>query len=247
MCNLYSILAAAFGTWRSPAYRHYNIYLNRVLDTYGNPHHLSFRFECKHNRPSHLPQFRDRLKTGNGTQNLLSSAKTCDSRWGVTQPPTSSPHFFSGYSEARHRVLIALRCAQNKRAFNSVADKLYQQEVELLRPGTMLPSPKTVSRDIQTIYASAAGGVREYLQVCSNIILYCRAALFSNQYLSQNVSGALHLAIDGWTSPQASSFLGVVVIWRDQERIWRSILEFIQYVYSMFEPYKTVILTYSLA
>ncbi|KAF8595924.1 hypothetical protein BDV93DRAFT_455826, partial [Ceratobasidium sp. AG-I] len=103
--------------------------------------------------------------TGNGTQNLLSSAKTCDSRWGAPTEASSLNNYFSTYSVAKHRTLIAIQCAQNKRSFNSVADDLYRQEVELLRPGTSLPSPTTVLCDVRVIYASAATGVKEYLQV----------------------------------------------------------------------------------
>ena len=39
-----------------------------------------------------------------------------------------------------------------------------------------------------------------------------------------------HLAIDGWTSPMTSSYLGVVVIWYDAGKIYHEILEFIRYV-----------------
>ncbi|KAG9083718.1 hypothetical protein FS749_005814 [Ceratobasidium sp. UAMH 11750] len=200
------IINASFGSWRSLAYQHYNIYLDRMLNEHGKPKQLVFRFECKYGHSSHLPQFRERSKTGNGTRNLRDTAQTCNTRWGVTQTSTSKSKFFPSYSEARHRVLIALRCAQNKRTFNSVADNLYQQEAELLRPGTVLPSPMTVSRDMQTIYTNSADGVKEYFT---------------------RIPGALHFAIDGWTSPQASSFLGLVAIWRDEGRIWRSILEFV--------------------
>ena len=78
---------------------------------------------------------------------------------------------------ARHRTLIAMRCARNKRSFNSFADDLYRQEIELLRPGTSLPSPMTVSRDIQVIYASAVDGVKEYFKVGSTL-----AAVLMNAY-----------------------------------------------------------------
>jgi hypothetical protein len=39
---------------------------------------------------------------------------------------------------------------------------------------------------------------------------------------------AVHLAIDGWSSPLTASFLGIVVFWRQDGRLWRSVLEFIQ-------------------
>ncbi|QRV82979.1 AC transposase [Ceratobasidium sp. AG-Ba] len=200
------IINASLGSWRSPVYKHYNPYLDRIYDEHGNPSRLVFRFECKYKHPSHSAQFRDRMRTGDGTRNLRTTAQTCETRWGVVQSSVSQSQYFSGYSEARHRVLIALRCAQNKRSFNSVADDLYRQEVDLLRPGTIVPSPMTVFRDTQVLYACSSDGVKTYYK---------------------KLPGAIHFAIDGWTSTQSSSFLGLVVIWQDEGRIWRSILEFV--------------------
>ncbi|EIN06123.1 hypothetical protein PUNSTDRAFT_34754, partial [Punctularia strigosozonata HHB-11173 SS5] len=56
------------------------------------------------------------------------------------------------YNPLRHRALIALRCSASHRSFNSVLDADYRAEVEMLRPGTTLPSPLTVSRDAKAIY-----------------------------------------------------------------------------------------------
>lgn len=70
------------------------------------------------------------------------------------------------YSVAAHRALIALRCAKNHRPFNSILDDDYQTEVEMLRPGTILPHPITISRDIQVIYIEMAKTVRDYFKAC---------------------------------------------------------------------------------
>ncbi|KAJ7619598.1 hypothetical protein FB45DRAFT_678124, partial [Roridomyces roridus] len=69
------------------------------------------------------------------------------------------------YSEATHRTLIALRCASSKRPFNQVEDKFYRQEVELLRPGTKVPSADTVANNVQRLYRTLAADVRDYFQV----------------------------------------------------------------------------------
>ncbi|EUC59806.1 hypothetical protein RSOL_323740, partial [Rhizoctonia solani AG-3 Rhs1AP] len=45
---------------------------------------------------------------------------------------------------------------------------------------------------------------------------------------SASISGTVHIAVDGWTSPTSESYLGVVVIWYDKPRIYRCILEFIR-------------------
>ena len=73
------------------------------------------------------------------------------------------------YTEAAHCALIALRCAKNHRPFNSVLDEDYQAEVNMLRPGTKLPHPVTVSRDIQAIYLDMSMHVHDYFQVRCHI------------------------------------------------------------------------------
>ncbi|KAJ7644486.1 hypothetical protein FB45DRAFT_720175, partial [Roridomyces roridus] len=69
------------------------------------------------------------------------------------------------YSEAMHRTLIALRSAASKRSFNSIEDKYYRMEVEMLRPGTVVPSADTVARDVQRLYESLAVEAKDYFEV----------------------------------------------------------------------------------
>lgn len=69
------------------------------------------------------------------------------------------------YSPAAHRAFIALRSAKSNRPFNAVADEDYLGEVQMLRPGAVLPSPITVSRDIRMIYEEMSRKVREYFIV----------------------------------------------------------------------------------
>jgi hypothetical protein len=47
-----------------------------------------------------------------------------------------------------------------------VKDDLYRAEIELLRPGTIIPSPSTISRDIQDIYTAGSLAVKGYFSVC---------------------------------------------------------------------------------
>src|SRR4051794_3182393 len=75
----------------------------------------------------------------------------------------------SRYTPARHRALIAMRCASSHRPFRSVADLFYLQEIEMLRPGTVLPSPLTVSRDVNAIYQYGSLKVKEFFEVNSNL------------------------------------------------------------------------------
>ncbi|GBE85912.1 hypothetical protein SCP_0804360 [Sparassis crispa] len=86
-------------------------------------------------------------------------------------------------------------------------------EVELLRPGTTIPHPTTVSTDIKFLYLKVSKTVREYFK-------------------KRNRS--IHLAIDGWTAPIVASYLGIVVIWYDMGKIHRAVLEFICLIAKIF-------------
>ncbi|EGN92942.1 hypothetical protein SERLA73DRAFT_28424, partial [Serpula lacrymans var. lacrymans S7.3] len=61
---------------------------------------------------------------------------------------------------AAYCAIIAMWCAVSRRPFNSVMDPHYLAEVELLRPGTILPSPCIVSHDIQAIYAIISSKIK---------------------------------------------------------------------------------------
>lgn len=69
------------------------------------------------------------------------------------------------YSPTTHRALIAVRSARYNRPHNMVADEPYLQEVEMLRPGTKVPHPSTVTRDLEKIYLGLSTVFRNYLTV----------------------------------------------------------------------------------
>ncbi|KAJ7450757.1 hypothetical protein FB451DRAFT_1051937, partial [Mycena latifolia] len=97
-----------------------------------------------------------------GTSNLLSKAIACDEARGIqTRATASAPK----YSVAAHRTIIAMRTATSHRPFNSVHDPYYLQEVELLRPGTVVPSATTVSKDVKLLYLELSKQVRAYFTV----------------------------------------------------------------------------------
>jgi hypothetical protein len=101
--------------------------------------------------------------TGHGTKNIQDGVKACIKRAGTvtdTVRSTGQP-----YSAAAHCTLIAMWCAKNHRPFNFVLDEDYKAEIEMLRPGTILPSPQTVSRDIKSIYIEMSKSVKNYFMV----------------------------------------------------------------------------------
>jgi hypothetical protein len=153
-------------SWRSPAYDHYTISLIRAYHSDGiTPRVLQFQFNCRFGNMKHV-KIRDRMKTSDGTKRLLSSANTCDNERGVSplkNALVSSDTSRSTYSPVRHRTLIALRAVSSHRAMNFVNDVFYQREVEMFRPGTSIPSPSTVSRDINNLYEHGSRYVSRYL------------------------------------------------------------------------------------
>ncbi len=121
----------------------------------------------------HKPHFWPQKKTGKGTSNLQSGITQCFEHQGGNQPNDAKVARAAviPYTKAAHRALIVLRCAKNHRPFNSVLDKDYQAEVNMLRPGTKLPHPTTISRDIQAIYLDMSQHIRSYFQTSSHVIV----------------------------------------------------------------------------
>jgi len=213
--------AASAKTWKSPVYDHYDVSVTRVEGK--DKPYIDFVFTCKYGSSNHPPRRRRRMGTKDGTGNLHKAVGKCSQK----PQPVTAPHPTdnTAYSPAAHRALIALRCAVSKRPFNSVSDPLYAQEVQMLRPGTKLPSPSTVSRDIAAMYEGGSNIVKRYFSVSLDILSSTNPNL-----LDQGFTGAVHLVIDGWTSPLMASYLGIVVMWFSGGILHRRILEFIRYV-----------------
>ena len=112
------------------------------------------------------------MSTGHGTQNLKRGIEQCQKRRGISKERDTQAGAqqtlhgsLSTYTPARHRTLMAMRCAVSRRPFQSVKDPFYLDEVEMLRPGTVVPSPATVSRDVKDIYKASMSHVKEYFEV----------------------------------------------------------------------------------
>ncbi|KIM37134.1 hypothetical protein M413DRAFT_423594, partial [Hebeloma cylindrosporum] len=95
---------------------------------------------------------------------LQKAADSCLRKQGIERQKNTSADAIP-YSESGHRVLIAMRCAKQSRPINSVLDEDYLREVEMLRPGTKVPHPTTVQRDLIHIYEHASTWVMNYFLV----------------------------------------------------------------------------------
>jgi len=94
----------------------------------------------------------------------------CEEKQGIYQPQPASTSI--PYTPETHRALIALRCAKHSRPINSILDDDYRTEVEMLRPGTALPHPTTIQRDLISIYIHMSTFILNYFMV-KLIFLYC--------------------------------------------------------------------------
>ncbi|KAK6992292.1 putative AC transposase [Favolaschia claudopus] len=157
------IIAGVRAKRQSEVYDHFTPSI--VRDSSKSPHCMKVILTYKFLNPRHKPMERLRATPGSfNTSNMLSAPA----------PPAAAE-----YSEARHRTLIALRCACLKRAFNEIEDSWYRMEVQLLRPGTVVPSADTVAEDVQRLYVSLAHEVKKYFLT--------RARELHNQYLGAGI------------------------------------------------------------
>jgi hypothetical protein len=117
------------------------------------------------------------MSTGHGTKNIQDGVKACNKWVGTASTTTSAANVHEPYSAAAHCTLIAVRCAKNHQPFNSVLDEDYHAEVQMLRPGTILPSPQIVSRDIKAIYYEMSKNVRNYFSVSCDIFLCVKLSI----------------------------------------------------------------------
>ena len=163
---------AARKIWRSNVYDHYITTVNRVHNPFsGQPQNIEFVFTCKNHPENHLqPLRRDRSRTGDGTTKFLKDVRMCEEKQGIYQPQPASTSI--PYTPETHRALIALRCAKHSRPINSILDDNYRTEVEMLHPGTALPHPTTIQRDLISIYIHMSTFILNYFMV-KLIFLYC--------------------------------------------------------------------------
>lgn len=213
-------------------YSHFDLSVKRETNTFvggkADQRRINIIFTCKRDPIRHAPQSRHRLDSS--TSNLIRGIKNCDKRRnagnqdGKGMKQQDLHQVGSEYSFSKHRALIAMHCATSKRPYNYVKDPYFIKQVQLLRRGTKLPDPTTISRDVLTLYRETAKHLKKKFKV--------NAAYFDSYvYHSpsrQDVSSAFHLQVDGWTGPTYVSYLGLVVSWEGDGVIHEMILEFIK-------------------
>ncbi|KAG2053101.1 hypothetical protein BDR06DRAFT_1055145 [Suillus hirtellus] len=109
------------------------------------------------------------MQTRQGTKNLNWGITECIQCRGVSTEGLNAKgaqqtlsNSITKYTPEAHCALIVMHCAVNRCPFRSVADPLYIEEVRLLCPDMIVPSPCTVSCDINEIYHEGSMNVKEY-------------------------------------------------------------------------------------
>ncbi|KAG8745576.1 hypothetical protein FRC10_007754, partial [Ceratobasidium sp. 414] len=203
------LIAAALSQWRSKYYKHYIITIENVPRQHEATSvfapELWFIFTCRYDPRRCTTQKRKRLATReSGTGNLGRAVKRCNLRRGVSDEAETTPS--PEFTQAYFRALVVMWCAVNHRPFNAVSDPLFIDIIHLLRPSAHVPCPQTISSDLTRIYNRLSTDVRESFQ---------------------ETETAMHLAIDGWSSPLKASFLALILFWRENGMLWSTTLDFI--------------------
>ncbi|KAI0363104.1 hypothetical protein BV20DRAFT_958990, partial [Pilatotrama ljubarskyi] len=168
------------------------------------------RFICKAHPSEHV----DRSDYEDSTGNLQRHVRAC--------VPDDVPEvermeaYANGslYSAARVRYYIAVWCARRHRPYYIVEDMEFRHLLFLLYGKVVIPKRMTVSRDVRMIHSFCVERVIEHFKV---------------HPLSTAMPGRVHICIDGWTSPNVLSFLGITAHWHEHGKLRHIILDFVRY------------------
>lgn len=160
-------VAAAQRHQQSPVYKHYDMTIV-WMETNGK-RTIDYLFSYCFKDPKHNSFCRPRSAPSN-ISNMIITSNTCiirdPARNTTSQHARAVPEFASTYTPTLHCTLLALRCAVEKRSYNSVNDVWYKAEVNMWRAGTPIPSADTVSKDVRWLYVGYALLMRAYFKVC---------------------------------------------------------------------------------
>lgn len=164
----------------------------------------------------------NRERFDDSTGNLAAHVKICNPKEMEMESITAFANG-STYSGPRMRYLLAIWCARRHRPFKIVEDPELVEIFGMLYSRAEIPSRVMISRDINEIFNLAKTNVAQSLQVRDMLCSFCLFLSYFKAY-----PGKLHLAVDGWTSPNVFSFLGVTVHRCVDGKIQEFILDFIK-------------------
>ncbi|KIP01401.1 hypothetical protein PHLGIDRAFT_51797, partial [Phlebiopsis gigantea 11061_1 CR5-6] len=184
----------------SDVYKHFRKPTITVVD--GN---VKYQFTCKQNPHITL----SRARTDDSTTTLKRHVDSCDGKMAPEGQRIEEFAHGSTYDKSRFRFIMSLWCARRHRPYAIVKDPELMRAFCMLYAKVEVPHPTTISRDIQEIHGLSKAHLGAKLQA---------------------YTGRLHLCIDGWTSPNVFSFLGITVTRVVNARLETCILDFVKCV-----------------
>ncbi|TDL14852.1 hypothetical protein BD410DRAFT_699758, partial [Rickenella mellea] len=151
---------------------------------------IHYFFRCK-DKPDVVLS---RVRHEDSTSNLNKHARVCSPPAPSSQTKIRDFAHGTNYEKSKFRFLITIWVARRHRPYAIVEDPELIQLFQMLYLKVEIPSRMTVSRDVREVYEITKQSIVQMLAVRS--CAYC---------------GFLHLCIDGWTSPNVISFLGITV------------------------------------
>jgi hypothetical protein len=145
-----------------------------------------------------------RARIDESTSNLNRHARTCG-----PSTPNSTPAV-STIDVGRFRYLVAAWSVCHERPYAIIEDVDLRKILLMLDPDIDIHSRQTVARDISDMYE------RLRIVIASHL---------------QSIGHRLHLTLDGWTSPNVFSFLGVTVRYFEKGDICSFVLDFVKYIH----------------
>ena len=115
----------------------------------------------------------------------------------------------------RFRYLVAAWSSRRARPHSIIEDEELGEIFTMLDPTVKVHSHQTVSRDISDMYERSRTVIAHHLR---------------------SVKHRLHLTLDGWTSPNVFSFLGVTVRYFEEGDIHGFVLDFVKCVHIFHLP-----------
>lgn len=151
-----------------------------------------------------------RSSNESSTSNLDRHIRSCNKNHPQPGEPGAQPKItdkFSKYTEGGLRQRFAEWVTARQRPDIIVEDPELQDIVAYLNPDAHAPSASTLRRDVNDTFEITEQAVK---------------TLFTEY------EGRFNLILDAWTSPNALEFLGVIVSFAHEGRIWNVVLDLIE-------------------
>ncbi|TDL16105.1 hypothetical protein BD410DRAFT_731741, partial [Rickenella mellea] len=198
----------------STVYKHFKM-PPQIVESHGE---VKYKFICAKETNVSGDIAVTHVRHDNSTSNLKRHVDECSPALDDARAQAVLKDYLRGstYDKAKFRFVIAIWIARRHRPFAIAEDPELQHLFMMLYGKVDIPSRFTVSRDIKEIFIMTKEALSERFKVC---------------YHYTSTSRLFHAGIDGWTSPNTISILGITLQYFDQGKTMSFILDFVVYVF----------------